>query len=152
MRYWLTSLVIPPQNGHIRELKQRRFWATHVNRKCASSLFIYLDCNKFVLLSFFSLIMRIYSRVSTKPLPNDAKRLLPVEVRRAKTLLLKLPTLEFARTRQEQFCLHDSNLRCCTRYSSLFCSRWWGMNFLKIQESVYGFGGMKCSCNCSAIN
>ena len=35
--------------------------------------------------------MRIYSRVSTKPLPNDAKRLLPVEVRRAKTLLLKLP-------------------------------------------------------------
>ena len=35
--------------------------------------------------------MRIYSRVSTKPLPNDAKRLLPVEVRRSKTLLLKLP-------------------------------------------------------------
>ena len=80
-----------PLTNIIRELKQRRFWATHVNRKCASSLFIYLDCNKFVLLSFFSLIMRIYSRVSTKPLPNDAKRLLPVEVRRAKTLLLKLP-------------------------------------------------------------
>ena len=57
----------------------------------AFSLFIYLDSNKFVLLSFFSLIMRIYSRVSTKPPPNDAKRLLPVEVRRSKTLLLKLP-------------------------------------------------------------
>ena len=37
--------------------------------------------------------MRIYSRVSTKPLPNDAKRLLPVEVRRSKTLLLKLPNM-----------------------------------------------------------
>ena len=37
--------------------------------------------------------MRIYSRVSTKPLLNDAKRLLPVEVRRSKTLLLKLPNM-----------------------------------------------------------
>ena len=33
----------------------------------------------------------IYSRVSTKPLPNDTKSLLLVEVRRSKTLLLKLP-------------------------------------------------------------
>ena len=118
----------------------------------AFSLFIRLDTTKFVLLSFFSPIKTIYLRVSTKPQPNAAKSPLPVDVRRSKTLLLKLPTLEFARTRQDQSCLHDSNLRCCTRYSSLFCSRWWGMNFLKIQESVYGFGGMKCSCNCSAIN
>ena len=81
------------RSGNIRELKQRRFWATHVYRKCAFSLFIYLDSNKFILLSFFSLIMRIYSRVSTKPLPSDAKRLLPVEVRRSKTLLLKLPII-----------------------------------------------------------
>ena len=49
----------------------------------AFSLFIYLDSNKFVLLSFFSLIMGIYSTVSTKPLPNNAERLLPVEVRRS---------------------------------------------------------------------
>ena len=81
------------RSGNIRELKQRRFWATHVYRKCAFSLFIYLDSNKFILLSFFSLIMRIYLRVSTKPLPSDAKRLLPVEVRRSKTLLLKLPII-----------------------------------------------------------
>ena len=54
-------------------------------------LYICLDANKFVLLSFFSLIKRIYPRVSTKPLPNDAKSPLPVDVRRSKTLLLKLP-------------------------------------------------------------
>ena len=56
------------------------------------SLFICLDANKFVLLSFFSLMKRIYPRVSNKPLPNDAKGPLPVDVRRSTTLLLKLPT------------------------------------------------------------
>ena len=59
----------------------------------AFSLFIYLDANKFVLLSFFSLIKTIYQRVSTKPLPNDAKSPLPVDVRRSKTPLLKLPNV-----------------------------------------------------------
>ena len=59
----------------------------------AFSLFICLDANKFVLLSFFSLIKTIYQRVSTKPLPNDAKSPLPVDVRRSKTPLLKLPNL-----------------------------------------------------------
>ena len=54
------------------------------------SLLICLDANKFVLLSFLSLIRTIYPRVSTEPLPNDAKRPLPVDVRRSKTLLLKL--------------------------------------------------------------
>ena len=59
----------------------------------AFSLFICLDANKFVLLSFFSLIKTIYQRVSTKPLPNDAKSPLPVDVRRSKTPLLKLPNI-----------------------------------------------------------
>ena len=57
----------------------------------AFSLFICLDANKLVLLSFFSLLKTIYPRVSTKPLPNDAKSPLPVDVRSSKTLLLKLP-------------------------------------------------------------
>ena len=57
------------------------------------SLFICLDSNKFVSLSFFSLIKTIYPRVSTKPLPNDAKSPLPVDVRRSTTLLLKLPSI-----------------------------------------------------------
>ena len=51
-----------------------------------------LDANKLVLLSFFSLLKTIYPRVWTKPLPNDAKSPLPVDIRRLKTLLLKLPT------------------------------------------------------------
>ena len=55
------------------------------------SLFICRDANKFVLLSFFSLMNRICLRDSTEPLPNDAKGLLPVDVRRSKTRLLKFP-------------------------------------------------------------
>ena len=57
------------------------------------SLFICLDANNLVLLSFFSLMKRIYPRVSNKPLPNDAKGPLPVDVRRSTTLLLKLPNV-----------------------------------------------------------
>ena len=53
----------------------------------AFSLLICLDANKFVLLSFFSLIKTIYPRVSTDPLPNDTKSPFPVDVRRSKTLL-----------------------------------------------------------------
>ena len=66
----------------------------------AFSLFICLDVNKFVLLSFFSLIKTIYPRVSTKPLPNDAKSPLPVDVRRSKTLLIKLPSEVFQLNRE----------------------------------------------------
>ena len=64
----------------------------------AFSLFICLDANKLVLLSFFSLLKTIYPRVSTKPLPNDAKSPLPVDVRRTKTLLLKFPNVTSAFT------------------------------------------------------
>ena len=60
----------------------------------AFSLFICLHANKLVLLSFFSLLKTIYPSISTKPLPNDAKSPLPVDVRRSKTLLLKLPIME----------------------------------------------------------
>ena len=72
----------------------------HVFERCKSteseafSRLICLDANKFVLLSFFSLIKTIYQRVLTKPLPNDAKRSLPVDVRRSKMLLLKLPSAQ----------------------------------------------------------
>ena len=77
-----------PHKYNIRELKQGRFWGTYVNRKWDLSLFICLDTNKFVLLSFSSLIKTIYLRVWTNPLPNDAKSPFPVDVRRSKTLLL----------------------------------------------------------------
>ena len=61
-------------------------------------LFICLDAIKFSLLTFFSLLKTIYPRVLTKPLPNDAKSPLPVDVRRAKTLLLNLPTKSYVET------------------------------------------------------
>ena len=69
----------------------------HVFERCKStrsetfSRFLCLDANKLLLLTFFSLLKTIYPRVLNKPLPNDAKRSLPVDVRRSKTLLLKLP-------------------------------------------------------------
>ena len=47
-----------------------------------SVFFVCLDTNKFVLLTFFSLIKMIYPRLLTKPLPNDAKSPLPVDVGR----------------------------------------------------------------------
>ena len=56
----------------------------HVQRRSTGSepffLFICLDANKFVLLSFVSLMKTIHPRVSTKPLPNDAKSPNPVDV------------------------------------------------------------------------
>ena len=64
------------------------------------SLNICLDAKKFVLISFFSLIRTIYLRVSTKPPPNDAKRPLKVDVRRSKTLLLKLPIIALLSLRE----------------------------------------------------
>ena len=63
------------------------------------SLTICLEAKKFILISFFSLIRTIYPRVSTKTPPNDAKSPLPVDVRRSKTLLLKLPNVG-------SYCIH----------------------------------------------
>ena len=50
------------------------------------SLFICVDANKFALLSFFCL-----PESFNQSLSSDAKSPLPVDVRRSKTLLLKLP-------------------------------------------------------------
>ena len=72
------------------------------------SLTICLDAKNFVLISFFSLIRKIYLKVSTKPPPNDAKRPLPVDVRRSETLLLKLPIVK---------CLYDRAKHLITKRS-----------------------------------
>ena len=77
-----------------RELKQRRFWATYVNRKWGFLSFYMPWHYQIFLLTFFSLLKMISPRVLTKPLPNDAKSPLPVDVRRSKTLLHKLPPLK----------------------------------------------------------
>ena len=59
------------------------------------------------MLSFFSLITTIHPRVSTEPLPNIAKSPLPVDGRRSKTLLLKLPNMRFQKCADS--CGHDLN-------------------------------------------
>ena len=82
--FWLTCVA---------QLKQHVFERCKSTESEAFSRLICLDANKFVLLSFFSLIKTIYPRVWTKPQPNDAKSPLPVDVRRSKTLLLKLPNV-----------------------------------------------------------
>ena len=55
------------------------------------SLLICLDATKFVLLSVFTLIETMCPIISSKSRPRSAKSQLPVDVRRSKTSLLKLP-------------------------------------------------------------
>ena len=76
----------------------------------AFSLFICLDANKLVLLSFFSLLKTIYPRVSTKSFPSDAKSPLPVDVRRSKTLLLKLHTVNPLSPKSDERQISPSNI------------------------------------------
>ena len=45
---------------------------------------------KFVFLSVFTLKETIYLKMCAKPLPKNAESLLPIDVRRSKTSLLKL--------------------------------------------------------------
>ena len=55
------------------------------------SLLICLDVTKFVLLSVFTLIETICPKICSKSRLKGAKKQLPVDVRRSKKLLLKLP-------------------------------------------------------------
>ena len=55
------------------------------------SLLICLDATKFVLLSVFTLKETICPRICSKSRPKSAKTPLPVDVRRSKTPLLRLP-------------------------------------------------------------
>ena len=55
------------------------------------SLFTRPDATTFVILSVFTLTETIYLKIRAHPLPKNEKRPLPVDVRRSKTPLLKLP-------------------------------------------------------------
>ena len=77
-------------SSHIRELKQRRFWSTYVNRK-----WTFFSFNKpwryhILLSSVLILIETICPKIWSKSRLKRAKSSLPVDVRRSKTSLLKL--------------------------------------------------------------
>ena len=57
------------------------------------SLLTCLDDIKFVFLSFCTVIETIWLKICAKPPSKNEKRPLPVDVRRSKTLLLKLPNI-----------------------------------------------------------
>ena len=79
------------------------------------SLLTCLDDIKFVFLSFFTVIEAIWLKICAKPPSKNEKRPLPVDVRRSKTLLLKLPNVpwklstnvERSRTAPEKFPKED---------------------------------------------
>ena len=56
-----------------RELKQRRSWATHVNKKWTFSVLIFLDATKFLSLSVFTLIEKICVKFRSKSPLKRAK-------------------------------------------------------------------------------
>ena len=68
--------------------KQRRFWATHVNRKWTYSLWIRLAASKFVLLRVFPLIETICPKICLKSSVKSAKSPLLVDARPSKWSLL----------------------------------------------------------------
>ena len=73
-------------------------------------LFICLDAIKFSLLTFFSLLKTIYPRVLTKPLPNDAKSPLPVDVRRSKRCCLSSLVIPLALVGYEMIIANEARL------------------------------------------
>ena len=80
----------------IRELKQKRqkrFGATHVNRKLGLFPLNMLWLYKFVLFSFFTLTKTIWLNILAKPLSKNEKSPLPADLRRSETSLLKLPNV-----------------------------------------------------------
>ena len=72
------------------------------------SLLTCLDDIKFVFLSFFTTIEAIWLKICAKPPSKNEKRSLPVDVRRSKTLLLKLPNHLNGPLRKQNFSLTGS--------------------------------------------
>ena len=71
-----------------------------IYRKSCLFPFIVPNASKFLLLSVLTLIQTICSKFSAKQLPQIAKLLLPVDVRRSKTSLHKYPVRPIETTRR----------------------------------------------------
>ena len=83
----------PLYNGRIGSLSSDVFEPRTSTGSEVFSLLTCLDDIKFVFLSFFTVIEAIWLKICAKPPSKNEKRPLPVDVRRSKTLSLKLPTL-----------------------------------------------------------
>ena len=120
---WPRGIYFPLLKATLGTLSKDVFEPRTSTGSEAFSLFICLDANKLVLLSFFSLLKTIYPRVSTKSFPSDAKSPLPVDVRRSKTLLLKLPINPLSPKKDQ----HEiSNFRKQSGYENWELSTWSG--------------------------
>ena len=58
----------------IRELKQRRFWETLINRKWGLFILKHVDATKFVFLIVFTIIETICPNIRAKPLSKNEKK------------------------------------------------------------------------------
>ena len=67
------------------------FWATPNNRKWAILSFNMPWCYQICILSVFTLIETICLRICSKSRPKSSRSPLPLDLRRSKTSLLKLP-------------------------------------------------------------
>ena len=83
------------------------------------SLLICLDDIKFVFLNFFTVIEAIWLKICAKLPSKNEKRPLPVNVRRSKTLLLKLPNVSILFTHAKITRLWKPTLRNERRNSIL---------------------------------
>ena len=73
--------------------KHQRFWAMCMNRKWAFFSFNILWRHQICIAKSLYYIETIYRKVCSKSQLKSAKSLVPVDVRRSKTSLLKLPTV-----------------------------------------------------------
>ena len=78
------------------ELKQGRFWATHVNRKRGIFAVNMPWHYQFCIVRSYTVIETISSKIWAKPMSKNTNSTLPVDVRRSKTSLFKFPTVWWA--------------------------------------------------------
>ena len=83
-------------SGQTWELKQRRFWATHVNRKLGLVPFNIPRHDRICIATCLTLVETICPKIWAKPRPKNEKSPVPVDVRRSKMSLLKVEYRRFS--------------------------------------------------------
>ena len=109
------SLSCPILNPTLGSLSKGIFEQCTATGNETFSHFSRLGATTFVILSVFTPIETIYLKIRAHPLPKNDKRPFPVAVRRSKTRLLKIPTMNWTQTgfRTDSciICFHED--LCC---------------------------------------